>query len=340
MLSILFFVFFGELIVQKSGIYYPVFYKNVVVDSEDIYVLVREEHQIKHYLTDGTFVSDIGRQGEGPGELNFPSALFYDETGLYVLNNGRIEIYDRNGQFQVQVQRPQSASGPLAKVENGWLVSPNPFGTRSFLYSFDFSDKKELVPELKENAERSSIVQSYDPTLRTAFPLVDPSGKFAYCADPNGLRVDIYDLGKGQKIARFEKDRKHFSVNKSWADEKGSAFAEKIKKFDPKFQLNLQIPDEMPLIRWMLITPEGYLAVRLWGKNPYQDNGELFVINEHGVEVDSICRDAECLQRVVWTHADSSIVLGYLDEELVIGRVEKSRLSAWLKDYPMTLPDR
>jgi DNA-binding beta-propeller fold protein YncE len=84
---------------------------DIAIDSDtgEIYVSDSEEHTIKVYSSaTGGFVRSFGGKGSGAGQFNFPTGVYVTPLGVgpavevFVAdqNNGRIQVFDRNGNFQ------------------------------------------------------------------------------------------------------------------------------------------------------------------------------------------------------------------------------------------------
>jgi len=77
--------------------------RDVIKDSEgNIYVVDSGNNRIQKYDSEGNYVTTIGKEGQGPGELLQPSSIIIDnENNLQVINlrNFRIEKFTRDGEF-------------------------------------------------------------------------------------------------------------------------------------------------------------------------------------------------------------------------------------------------
>lgn len=74
---------------------------DVTAVDDEIFVLDSEDHEIKVFGMDGAFRRAFGQQGEGPGEMNNPFALFVTADGRLLVSNGfgasKVTVYDLQG---------------------------------------------------------------------------------------------------------------------------------------------------------------------------------------------------------------------------------------------------
>ena len=101
---------------------------SVVVDeSGTVYVLDRSEHRVLAFNADGTLKWSAGRQGEGPGELNFPTHLLLRDDGHLLISHRQgsaIAVWDQDGAFveQLDVSRIEGYVAPtLVFLDGGRL---------------------------------------------------------------------------------------------------------------------------------------------------------------------------------------------------------------------------
>jgi hypothetical protein len=79
---------------------------DVATDSDgNIYILDAGFFRIVIFSSDGSFLRSVGRKGEGPGELIFPTALAVGEQGnIYVGDRGKVVIFKQSGDYSFEMK--------------------------------------------------------------------------------------------------------------------------------------------------------------------------------------------------------------------------------------------
>jgi len=83
-----------------------------------LYIVDTAAHAIKVYSGSGAFIRKFGRRGSGPGEFNFPTALWQDRQGQLLVSdslNFRVQRLNTHGQFLDQFGQLGDASGDLSR---------------------------------------------------------------------------------------------------------------------------------------------------------------------------------------------------------------------------------
>ncbi|NHZ69634.1 MAG: 6-bladed beta-propeller [Thermotogales bacterium] len=83
-----------------------------------LYIVDTAAHAIKVYSGSGALIRQFGRRGTGPGEFNFPTALWQDRLGHLLVSdslNFRVQRLNTSGQFLSEFGQPGDASGNLSR---------------------------------------------------------------------------------------------------------------------------------------------------------------------------------------------------------------------------------
>ncbi|MGD2134522.1 MAG: 6-bladed beta-propeller [Gemmatimonadales bacterium] len=84
-----------------------------VTPSGELLVLDRQVPAIRKYSADGTYVSDIGREGGGPGEFRQPEAMNVLPDGRILVRdpgNGRITVFNPDGSWSADWRLPSGGT--------------------------------------------------------------------------------------------------------------------------------------------------------------------------------------------------------------------------------------
>jgi len=97
-------------------------------DDGTVYALQMKPATIKVFSPDGTFLRDIGKEGDGPGELRYGFlGIRGDTLVLQDSNNSRLTLFLTDGTFLKTVPSPCCYSWPRLTVDSAgraWLPGP------------------------------------------------------------------------------------------------------------------------------------------------------------------------------------------------------------------------
>ncbi|MGB2907311.1 MAG: NHL repeat-containing protein [Candidatus Aminicenantaceae bacterium] len=91
----------------------------------NIYVLDAGNQRIQKFGPDGTYLATFARQGEGPGELQFPLSLDIDSQGyIYVpdMGNQRIQVYKPDGIAHKGISMDRTPLGTIRMHPDGFML--------------------------------------------------------------------------------------------------------------------------------------------------------------------------------------------------------------------------
>ena len=132
--------------------------------EENIYVLDSRDCQIKVFDKNGKHIRKIGRKGQGPGEMQFPTMMDIvsgKELMICDLRNNRISFYSLQGELLKEISK-----GTFLR-----LFTPMPDSNKNFIGSMRFQIGKKRVDELMK----------FDSNFRKIFTIE----KLEYTDEPN-----------------------------------------------------------------------------------------------------------------------------------------------------------
>jgi uncharacterized protein YcfL len=137
----------------------------ITVDkTENIYILDLLSMSVKKFDSEGKFISSIGRMGQGPGELFYPSTIFIFNDTLNVMSagTGKLSKFDTQGNFysdkmlsrdfQLQMTKfsrdgSKSASYVMKQIQKDGAMPDIDYGL-SVINVEDLSIKSSLVSKV------------------------------------------------------------------------------------------------------------------------------------------------------------------------------------------------
>lgn len=90
-----------------------------------VYVVDVSSREVRVFDEVGQFVRQFGREGQGPGEFSFPSAIGFDAQGrLWVRDQSRYSIFDDVGTLQETIPREPGGGGSrhVTFDAEGWII--------------------------------------------------------------------------------------------------------------------------------------------------------------------------------------------------------------------------
>jgi hypothetical protein len=190
----------GALLKELSG--YAFAHPNgIALDpAGNVYVADSKSNQIAVFSADGTFRNAFGRGGKEPGELNFPTALAFEQAGnmLAVVDtmNNRIQFFTPEGVFRRGVGGPGVLSGPLSFTYPDGVAFDYTSGLRMYV-SDGFQNSVQAI-DLGAQPRFAGYLGGYGPGegefLTLSDVLFDQQSGTLITADASGA-VTFFALG-------------------------------------------------------------------------------------------------------------------------------------------------
>lgn len=182
---------------------------SLALDADSLYIADAQDGAIKIFSKDGKFRGTIGRKGNGPGELSFPSGVSVLGGRVYVADkfNRRVQVFDGAGKpcggFPVSF-----APDKIHALDGGrLLVTSNPAGRQAaekMLHIYDADGRLGW-----EGLEaRSSTDPVFDAFRNMILVCPGDAGDFAVVFR-SGERSILHFTGSGVLIARIPVDERH-----------------------------------------------------------------------------------------------------------------------------------
>lgn len=250
--------------------------------DERIYVLDGHGPVIRMYAPDGTYLQDVGREGEGPGEYKRPdSGLVFLPDGRLALRdpgNGRISLYDAGGEFldSWPVAGSMNTSNPMVVTRNGIALTPviknlgasvtewergmaryHPDGTIDTVDVPDLGHEDAMISGESENSSSQSSVP-FTASLEVAY---SPLGYFV-----SGV-TDEYSfklLRTDAPIVEISMDHEPVPVDPDEAAIRREQLEKSFRDRFPGWRWNgPPIPDVKPAYEGFLVSEEGRVWVQV-----------------------------------------------------------------------------
>lgn len=247
--------------------------------DERIYVLDGHGPVIRMYAPDGTYLQDVGREGEGPGEYKRPdSGLAFLPDGRLALRdpgNGRISLYSADGAYvdSWPVAGSMNTSNPMVVTRDGIALTPviknlgasvtewergmaryHPDGTVDTVDVPDLAYEDAMVSGESENSSSQSSVP-FTAGQEVAF---SPLGYFvAGVSDEYSFKL----LRTGAPVVEISMDHEPAPVNPEEAAIRREQIEQNFRDNFPGWRWNgPPIPDVKPAYGGFLVSEEG----RVW----------------------------------------------------------------------------
>ncbi len=301
-------------------------------EAGTIYACDIGNRRVQVFDRSGSFVRTLGRQGQGPGEFSYPSAVYLDQAGDAYIGTGRaLVVFDREGVFKKNVPVKTFLS-TMILGPGGTIIGTTQPNTRA-----EGGPKNTLV-QLGPDGELQRTLAVFPAYGASPGQMLVHwySGAIAFCGRLEDSLYYAFSLdylihvvdGEGRELFAFSKAEKSQGISGEEADltREDGIFAW-FGPGDPK-TAPLGLPGHRPFFKRFLS----------------DDLGRLYVIRFRPItekavntsEVDVFSKDGIYLYRMTWPFLPEVIKGGYLyevrqDESAGLTRILRHRIANWGK---------
>jgi hypothetical protein len=240
--------------------------RSAQVDSEGcLYALDGKDCAIKVFDPDGRFLRAIGKQGQGPGELSFPSRIILTpQDDVVVLDGGnrRLSFFKKDGTLIRELSTAKWSLGRFRMNGRGEIYADvlTPSGEGGIVWNLT-----KFSPDLSTSTVLASEPRSMSPNRVLAFPPgfahgMTSDGGLAWAVDS---RYEITIVGPdGRPRLKIVKDPEPNPIR----EQDRKAIMEEDYKGIPA-GITVDIPSHYPPIRTLVVTDTDHILIRTYVKD-------------------------------------------------------------------------
>ncbi|MEN8155122.1 MAG: hypothetical protein ABFR75_13980 [Acidobacteriota bacterium] len=278
------FTFFvsGEKLAEFDNVYKP---RNFQVAGDDLYIV--DGGVIKYFsMKDFSFIKQIGKKGEGPGEFKWNPRIYAFSDYLFASDMGKVLFFTRKGEL---IKEKKIANRMwLEKMEKGYLGRKFEFLRKKLsakihlkILDNDLNIVKDIFTFTPDGlfVMVSGNTKRQDRHMVPHYTRATTDGKRAYLADTKrGFFLEIYDQ-KGNKINTININYKKREVSKEYKKDE----MDKLKKFksweSDKKRFNYIFPDFFPAFKLHIVNNGKIYLITYQTK---EDKREIITIDNKG----------------------------------------------------------
>lgn len=305
----------------------------VLIDTDGegtIYACDSGNRRVQVFDRNGGFIRTLGRQGQGPGEYSFPSAVYLDQDGDAYIGTGRsLVVFGRDGVFKKNI--------PVKTFLSRMILGPGGaiIGTTQPNIRAEEGPKNTLV-QLSPDGELQRTLAVFPAYGASPGQMLLHwySGEIAFCARPeNSLfygfsleyLIHVVDV-EGRRLFAFSKAEQSRGISGEEADlTREEGIWALYGSGDPK-TAPLGMPDHRPFFRRFLSDDLGRLYVIRFSPITEKDVKTS--------EIDVFSKDGYYLYRMIWPFVPQLIRGGFLyevreDEQAGLTKIVRHRITNW-----------
>lgn len=287
----------SHVLIPDTGHFRPLNTSEVLVRPDGgIYILDFEQARVSFYDALGKKSATLGGKGAGPGEFVYPVSFYFDNDQLYVYdrNNNSVSIFDSDHKFIKRLNFPER-DNLIEKVAGGWVYGNwdgrGHTGSRDLIFLDEALENPRLLLKvtrygrgggLYQSSSSDGVTAEFGGISRRAQIIASHDRQRIYLTDPLEFSITVIDLKSGKVVRKITKNIERLPFDEEWAER---MLAERLEGRPlPAGKVKRDYPEFFPVIRNLMVDPDGYLLINMWRGNP-DKNSHVMALDELGNEV-------------------------------------------------------
>lgn len=267
---------------------------SVVVDDEgNIYILDGKEKKVKVFNPEGTFVREFGKQGQGPGEFNFPILIQFSNKGELVVEDpvsARIAFFTTEGKFLKNLSTAKALGLALVVFDSqGNIIGQQVVPAGDKLTRDCIKYDSELKPLFTfASIDNTSLLQGkINPFRIVVFYQLGKNDTIFY-SNPEEYEIKVIN-SEGKLIKRILK--KHDPIKVTENDKK--EFFDSLPSAAAPVKDRIEFPKYYPAYQNFLLDEQGRMFVRTFEKGKEKGEYYIDVFDAEGMYITKILLKAD-----------------------------------------------
>jgi hypothetical protein len=210
---------------------------------------------------EGSFVSEFGAQGQGPGELQSPLELaISNRDEIFITDRGKVLVFSNSGQFIKDFRIDNEYQKIIPLVKDKYLaiaVKLNEDLSQSFQVILCSSELEEL-----KTLDSSKIESFKKATKVNIIPTLvhwEKSNSHVYTGRTDEYEIRVFDFD-GELLRTVKKEYEAVLLS----DEQRERYEQSLQRYPPEIKGSFFIPDVFPPFRNIVALGDKWLFVQTY----------------------------------------------------------------------------
>ena len=325
------------------GFFQPVQIQGVAYSKDTgVYAANFKDGHIVHLDVDGRLLRKFGQPGQGPGDLDRPWRLFFDQTKLYVVDAAAISVFAGDGTFLERVRIP-SHEDQYFKVQEGWVRLPRTSFASEWVQMERLDNALEPEGELLSLKGGEKYQNRYrkilNPAEDTFHVAVTRDGRTLFACGAGDHEIQV--LGsRGEALSRIHQPFEPISFNRAWGEaaykRQVEAIAKNLRIYGfqgRKPEYEMRFPNFFPMVKQLLTDSRGNLVVVGWSESP-EESEPVKCFRRDGGEIPAPF-SAAAYRRLIGMDGDVVFLTAFEDGEAAIACIQKQHVDGYVREHPI-----